>query len=162
MSQPSLHPLCEALAPLLGTWRGRGSGHYPTIDDFDYFEEVTFGHVGKPFLAYGQKTRHAETDLPLHAEQGYFRPQPDGSVELVLAQPSGIVEIHVGTLTASGTGLVLDLRTVHVATAPSAKDVASVERQIRVDGDVLSYDLHMGAVGQPHQHHLSASLQRVS
>ena len=40
MTVPPLHSMCEPLASLLGTWRGKGSGHYPTIDGFEYFEEV--------------------------------------------------------------------------------------------------------------------------
>src|ERR1700737_895872 len=84
---PDLHPDLQALAPLLGTWQGRGSGTYPTIEPFDYLEEVAFSHVGKPFLVYGQKTKSAADGKPLHAETGYLRvPQP-GHVELVLAHP---------------------------------------------------------------------------
>ncbi len=37
---PELHHDLEALAPLLGEWVGRGSGEYPTIEPFDYLEEV--------------------------------------------------------------------------------------------------------------------------
>ena len=161
LNQPTLHPMCSALAPLLGTWRGRGAGHYPSIDDFEYLEEISFGHVGKPFLAYGQKTRDATSDLPLHAEQGDFRPQADGTVELVLAQPSGIVEIHTGSVDSTDTGLELRLSTVHVAGSPSAKSVTAVERSISVSGDTLTYDLSMAAVGYDLLHHLNATLQRV-
>jgi hypothetical protein len=94
-----LHPNLEELAPLLGTWAGRGAGEYPTIQPFEYFEEVVFTHVGKPFLVYGQKTKAVADGKPLHAETGFLRvPQP-GNVELVLAHPSGITEIEVGSYT---------------------------------------------------------------
>ncbi|MDG2113046.1 MAG: FABP family protein [Actinomycetota bacterium] len=161
MNEPVLHPFCETLRPLLGTWRGRGSGHYPTIDDFEYLEEISFGHVGKPFVAYGQKTRDATTELPLHAEQGYFRPDGEGNVELVLVQPSGIIEIHTGSVAPIEGGVELVLHTVHVATSPTAKDVTEVGRVITVKGETLMYDLSMAAVGLELQHHLNATLQRV-
>lgn len=155
-----LHPDLEALAPLLGTWAGRGSGEYPTIEPFDYLEEVVFSHVGKPFLVYGQKTKAATDGKPLHAETGYLRvPQP-GHVELVLAHPSGITEIEVGTYTASDNIIELELTASSIGLAPTAKEVSALGRSFRIDGDELSYSLRMGAVKQPLQHHLSAVLHR--
>ncbi len=151
-----LHTDIEHLAMLLGTWRGKGSGHYPTIEDFDYFEEATFGHVGKPFMSYVQKSRDAVTELPLHSEAGYFRPVGVKAVELVLAQPSGIVEIHGGVV----DGTTIRLESTTVLTTPTAKDVTSVHRTITVKESTLSYDVHMAAVGLPLQHHLSAELHR--
>ncbi len=159
---PELHPDLQALAPLLGTWRGGGSGSYPTIEPFDYLEEVVFSHVGKAFLVYGQKTKSAADGKPLHAETGYLRvPQP-GHVELVLAHPSGITEIEVGTYTADGMTIELDMTTSNIGLTPTAKLVTALGRSFRVDGDKLSYSLQMAAVGQPLRHHLAATLHRDS
>jgi hypothetical protein len=155
-----LHPDLEALAPLLGTWAGRGSGKYPTIEPFEYLEEVVFSHVGKPFLVYGQKTKAAADGKPLHSETGYLRvPQP-GRVELVLAHPSGITEIEVGTYSADGDVIELQLTASDIGLTPTAKEVSALARSIRVDGDELSYAVQMGAVGQPTQNHLTAVLHR--
>ncbi|CQD21699.1 hypothetical protein BN000_05331 [Mycobacterium europaeum] len=155
-----LHPDLDSLAPLLGTWAGRGAGEYPTIEPFDYLEEVVFSHVGKPFLAYAQKTKAAADGKPLHAETGYLRvPQP-GHLELVLAHPSGITEIEVGTYTVSGGLIEIELSTTDVGLTPTAKEVTSLGRSFRIDGDELSYSVRMGAVGQPLQHHLAAVLHR--
>ena len=136
--------------------RGEGRGDYPTIDPFEYVEEVTIGHVGKPFLAYSQRSRHAVTDLPLHGETGYFRPGGDAGVELVVAHPFGAVEVDVGTL----DGQRIELLSTLVAVTPSAKEVTEVRRVITVEGDEMHYILDMAAVAQPLQFHLEATLLR--
>ncbi|OBJ50954.1 peroxynitrite isomerase [Mycobacterium asiaticum] len=157
-----LHPNLAPLAPLLGVWAGRGAGEYPTIEPFEYLEEVVFSHVGKPFLSYGQKTKAVADGKPLHAEAGYLRVPRPGQVELVLAHPSGITEIEVGTYSLSDNVIELELLTTSVGLTPTAKEVTALGRSFRIDGDELSYSLRMGAVGQPVQHHLSAVLRRQS
>lgn len=172
-SEPVLHPDIGHLAPLLGTWRGRGQGSYPTIESFGYVEEVVFGHVGKPFIAYTQKTRHGDTGLPLHAEAGYLRPVGTDRLELVLVQPSGIVEMHEGTVTTTAldsdlddtAGLTIELASTMVTTTATAKNATAVTRSITVAdtgaGTELRYQLSMAAVGLELQHHLAANLQKV-
>jgi hypothetical protein len=156
-----LHPDLEALAPLLGTWAGRGSGKYPTIEPFEYLEQVVFSHVGKPFLSYGQKTRAPADGAPLHAETGYLRvPQP-GHVELVLAHPSGITEIEVGTYSTTGDLIEIELASSAIGLTPTAKQVTELGRHFRIQGDELWYSVRMGAVGQPLQDHLTAVLHRT-
>ena len=157
---PDLHPGVTALAPLLGTWAGRGAGEYPTIESFEYLEEITFGHVGKPFLTYGQRTRSAEDDRPLHAETGYVRVPSPGRVEWVLAHPTGVTELEEGTFTVDGDVIEMELAATAIGRTASAKEVAALGRSFRVDGDSLVYTVRMGAVGQPLQHHLAATLHR--
>lgn len=154
---PDLHPDVAPLAFLVGTWRGRGHGDYPTVEAFQYDEEAVISHSGKPFLAYHQRTWGADGS-PLHTECGYFRPAGAGRAELVVAQPTGVVEVHAGPVRA--TSLVLD--SVAVGLSPTAKDVRTVRRTLTVAGRELRYRLDMEAVGQGLQFHLEATLHAAS
>jgi len=155
-----LHPSVAGLAPLLGVWAGQGRGVYPTIDPFEYFEEVTFGHVGKPFLRYAQTTRAVGDGRPLHAETGYLRVPAADRIELILAHPTGVTEIAEGTLSVGDATIEVELVATTIGRSASAKEVTALRRSIRVDGGELTYTVHMGAVGQPLQQHLTAILRR--
>ena len=54
----------------------------------------------------------------------------------------------------------MELRATTIGRTASAKDVTALGRWIRVADDELNYTLLMGAVGQPLQHHLAATLRR--
>lgn len=156
MKPTAIHEALRPIAFLLGSWAGEGRGIYPTIEDFRYREEVRFWHTGKPFLAYAQRTWSLEDDTPMHAESGYWRPQADGRLEVVLAHPFGAVEVDRGEI----MGTAIELQSSTVVTTPSAKRIDGVTRRLRVTGDELAYTFEMAAEGQPLQLHLEATLRR--
>jgi hypothetical protein len=154
MTEP--HPALGPLSELLGTWMGHGQGHYPTIADFEYREEIVFTQVGKPFLAYRQRTWDARSGDPLHTEMGYLRPGGDGRYELIIAQPTGLADVYSGT----GHDGVYDLHCDQVARTPTAKPVLAVRRRFEIHGDRLAYDLWMAHAETPMSHHLHAEFER--
>src|SRR3954451_22374125 len=132
-----MHPDVEPIAFLVGAWRGEGRGVYPTIPSFDYGEEIRFTAVpGKPFLAYQQRTWALDDQRPLHAETGYWRPKPEGHLEVVLAHPTGIAEVEERMITADTISLVATA----IGRARPAKEVTGLSRRFElVGGDVLRY-----------------------
>jgi hypothetical protein len=153
--------LPEPLAPLVwlvGQWDGQGLGGYPTIGDFEYREHTEYARPrpDKPFLSYSQRTWI--DGEPSHSETGYLRATPDGRVELVVAQPSGVVEVSGGTI----LGGRIELASATVAHTPTAKSVTEVHRVIEQRGDDLWYRLDVAAVGRPRGYHCEATLRRVA
>ncbi|MFD9325439.1 FABP family protein [Streptomyces sp. NPDC060065] len=159
---PAPHALLEPVLGLLGFWHGRGQGGYPTLTgDFSYAQEVTFSHDGRPFLHYEARAWLLDADgaplRPSARESGWWRLQPDGRVEALITQPTGIAEIMVGR----ATGNTVDLSTHEVAVAPTAKKVGATRRRYTLTDDgTLTFDHDLEAVGEPLQHHLSARLRR--
>jgi hypothetical protein len=156
----NLHADCAPLAWLLGTWQGSGHGDYPTIDPYEFGQELIFTHDGRPFFHYfsrawivnedGTKLREAAL------ETGFLRCRPGGEVELLLAHNTGFVEIWYGQASDGK----LDLTTDAVVRTHSAKEYVAGKRLYgNVDGELL-YAFDMAAVGQPLQPHTWARLAR--
>jgi hypothetical protein len=159
---PEPHADLAPLRFLLGRWEGAGVGGYPTIQSFRFGQEITFSHNGKPYLIYVSRSWLLGADgvpgRPLAMETGFWRPQPEGRLEVLLAHPTGITEIYLGEV----TGAKIEMATDVVARTDSAKQVSAGHRLYGLVGADLAYAFDMAAVGQPLQPHLSAQLKRVS
>jgi hypothetical protein len=155
---PALHEDVRVFAFLLGTWRGEGSGGYPTIEPFTYREEVVFEHVGDPFLLYRQES-WSPSGEPVHFERGFLRPgEAPGWLELCLAHPIGVTEMAHGRLDGSSFDLTSD--EADIGHTRTGLDVRGLRRRYRVEDDGLSYALDMATGDTPMAFHLEATLRR--
>jgi hypothetical protein len=107
-----LHPDLNPLAWMVGTWRGKGRGDYPTIESFEYAHEVVFNHDGRPFLNYYSRSwiidKDGEIIRPAGSETGFWRVKPNNVLEVVIAHNTGIAEGWVGTFDGPKIQLVMD------------------------------------------------------
>ena len=162
---PDLHPLCVSLLPLVGVWRGEGEVAYPTIGEPKHFgQQIVFAHDGRPFLSYSSQAwlldgPGGEPVRPAAREVGWWRPQEDDTIEVLIAHATGIMEVFYGRpRTTVSWELVADA----VIRTQTAKEVNAAQRLYGiVEGADLAYVDERAMAGQPMQPHLSARLRRV-
>ncbi|GEL18209.1 FABP family protein [Pseudonocardia asaccharolytica] len=162
---PDLHEQCLGLLPLVGVWRGTGEVVYPTIDGpFHFGQQLVFAHDGRPFLSYEATAwllgPDGEVLRPAARETGFWRPQPDGALEVMIAHATGIMDLFYGRVRNLTSW---EIETDAVMRTASAKEVVGSHRLYGiVDGGDLAYVDERAMVGQPLQPHLSARLHRVA
>ncbi|HZC27347.1 MAG TPA: FABP family protein, partial [Actinopolymorphaceae bacterium] len=140
---------------------GRGHGDYPTIDAFEFGHEVVFSHNGKAFLYYTSRTWLLDDEgtavRPLAMETGFWRPQPDGGLEVVLAHPTGYAEVWYGRIGPARVEIVTDL----VARTATAKDYTSGQRLYGLVEGALLWTFDMATGSESLQPHLWGRLERA-
>jgi hypothetical protein len=163
---PALHPSLNRLLPFIGLWRGRGGGSYPTIEPFEFAQEVRFAHDGRPFLSYESRawlvTSGGEKIRPAAREVGWWRPVMEGDqatdeIEALYCTPTGIMELHIGRI----IGVRIEMATDAVVRTSTTKEVTAGSRVYGIVDRDLLYAQDMAAVGQPLTNHLVAKLARV-
>ena len=146
------------IAFLAGVWRGSGHGEFPTMDAFDYEEEVRFLDLGVPPLVYQQRAWSPADDELLHVETGIWRSSPEGDLAVTVALPR-VSEVSEGTI-ADGR---IALATTSVRRAHGGSGLVAVRREYALNGaDEIRYEIAMAtdAVTEV-THHLSGTLRRV-
>jgi hypothetical protein len=166
-SGPDLHPALLGLLPFIGRWRGRGQGGYPGVEDFDFAQEVTISHDGRPFLAYESRAWILDGESkPMRMasrEVGWWRPVTDDQgratddMEATMSTPTGIMELYLGKV----TGTRLEMEADAIVRAPTAKEVTAAHRLFGIVDGALLYAQEMAAEGRGMEPHLSARLLRV-
>jgi hypothetical protein len=155
-----LHPDLNPLAWMVGTWRGKGRGDYPTIESFEYAHEVVFNQDGRPFLNYYSRSwiidKDGEIIRPAASETGFWRVKPNNVLEVVISHNTGITEGWVGQFDGPKIQLVMD----QGYSAPSAKIVTAGVRLYGLVAGELFFAYDMAAEGHELQAHIWSSLER--
>lgn len=151
--------MAEPLERLLGHWHGTGVGGYPTVAEFGYTESLVFSSDGRPFLHMAQVTRDSGGST-LHVEQAYLRSPADGRVEMVVAQPTGVVEVLEGESSEAGGATIIDVTSTMVGLTSTARAVGATRRRLELSGDLLYTQLWMSAAGHEDVLHLESRLRR--
>ncbi|ASU80450.1 FABP family protein [Actinopolyspora erythraea] len=161
---PELNGACLGLLPLIGVWRGEGEANHPSLDEkYRFLQQVTFAHDGRPFLYYESRAwkldgEGGEIVEPAFRELGWWRPQPDDSIELLLVHSSGIAEMFFGNPRNQTSW---ELSTDAVLRTPTSEDVTAATRLYGVVEGSLAYVEERATSEHELQPRLSAKLERV-
>lgn len=161
---PEIDEACLALLPLVGVWRGEGEASHPSLSEsYRFLQEVTFSHDGRSFLRYESRAWRldgagGEIVEPAFRETGWWRPQPDDTIEVLIAHSSGVAEMFFGKPRNQTTW---EFSTDAVVRTPTAEDVTAANRLYGVVEGSLAYVEERATSEHEMQPRLSAKLERV-
>jgi len=154
-------PAVEAIvAALVGQWSGTGRVSYPTIETFEYREDLVISERSDhPALHVEQRTWKQTDDgeVPSHWETGLLRIESDGNARFLNAQ-GGRTEVMEGEWQRTGDFWAITLTSTEYA---GDSRVATSDRRYQVQSDRMAYHMSMATISVPElTAHLSASLTR--
>jgi hypothetical protein len=163
---PDLHPALLGLLPFVGLWRGRGQGGFPAPEDYNFAQEITISHDGRPFLRYESRAWLLDEDSKATGESvrelGFWRPvlvddRPGDDMEATMITPEGVMELYLGTV----AGTRLEMQADAIVRTPTGAEVTGGHRLFGIVDGALLYAHEMAAAGEGPHPHLSARLIRV-
>jgi nitrobindin-like protein len=160
---PDLHPRCTGLLPLIGVWRGVGELVDPSADGPSAFgQQIVFAHDGGPYLSYESRSWLLGDDGrvtgPADRETGFWRPQPDGTLEVLVVHASGIVTPFYGRARSLTTW---EMQTWALLRTETARPIERASKLYGVVQGDLAYVDERELDGGPLAPFMSAQLSRV-
>ncbi|EAR98552.1 UPF0678 fatty acid-binding protein-like protein, putative (macronuclear) [Tetrahymena thermophila SB210] len=141
---------------MAGQWSGEGK---LVEKGLAYNEQISITQIKPNLYLYTQTTQKQIDNIPLHAETGYFRFNPNnGVVELLLSHPFGVCEIEEGVISQSNK---LELNSKDIIRTSSAKEpyVTKVKRVFSLHDNTLSYDVFFATNTYDMKHYLHCDMK---
>ena len=130
-----LHPDLTPIAWMIGRWEGSGKATYPGTEDFDFGQQIDFATMaGTTCITSRRRSKsmiRAGDQAPWHGDR-FWRPQPDGSLEVVMCHAAGYAEVWYGSI----SGAKVELATDAVVRTALAEDYAAGQRLRQRCGDL--------------------------
>ncbi len=154
----------EKLDILKGTWKGRGTAQYPTIQTVDYEEELVFKKDNDSQLFfYEQKTwimnEEGIFNKLIFWESGFIIDKGE-YVELCNVQKSGRMEILTGKIIASSIGNNFEINFLNKNIFNDEKVIRSGRKYIFSESEI-KYEVWMSTIKNfNYAMHLNATLKK--
>ena len=141
----------------LGRWEGDGRGLWDGVPPFRYRERLVVEALpGRALLRLTQRTTVGDSTELSHSEVGYLRLLPDQQLELLVAVPSGYVEIHTGRLREG----VIELSLQTLGVTPSARPLRVVRRRMELADGTLHNSVGIAVHDEEVAPHVESWLRR--
>jgi hypothetical protein len=141
----------------LGRWEGEGRGLWHGVPPFRYRESLVVEALpGRALLRLTQRTTVGDSTELSHSEVGYLRLLPELQLELLVAVPSGYVEIHTGRLQER----VVELSPQTLGVTPSARPLRVVRRRMELADGTLHNSVAIAVHDEEVAPHVESWLRR--
>lgn len=134
-----LDPRLTALGWLVGTWEGTGNGTDAAGKDFQFEQRIQFWPGSGPYVYYMAQAFALDEDGKagdmIEMETGFWRPQPDASIEVTVSNGAGWTELLLGKIQVTR----IDLRSDVVVCGESSDVKQAAEQRLygKVEGDLM-------------------------
>ena len=119
---PSLHDGLLALLPLVGVWQGSGQINEQG-EEYAFGQQLIFSHDGGNYLRFDSRMwrldENGESTGPEQRELGFWRISEKDEIEVVLANPRGLVEILYGSMRNERAWQLESASTIATETGPA-------------------------------------------
>ena len=119
---PSLHDGLLALLPLVGGWHGSGQINEQG-EEYAFGQQLIFSHDGGNYLRFDSRMwrldENGESTGPEQRELGFWRISEKDEIEVVLANPRGLVEILYGSMRNERAWQLESASTIATETGPA-------------------------------------------
>ena len=164
--------MLEPISWLAGTWKGQGCGGFPTMDDFEFEDEMRIktdlkGYVQEPLIHFEEMAwvLDKEEKRFMHWETGYFKPDQDGRIQFYICHNTGRIEITYGkfeVLNSQNKSFEIHFNSEFIRNDKGTKFATKSNRKIILQDDTLTYSLAMSTEDVSEMnHHLTSKLMKV-